>query len=110
MKIELELKDLVKLVSEMIGEKTSVKWVEVGKNYLIRTVTMIYTGKVVEEHLDHFVLEKASWVAESGRWADVLKSCDFSEVEPYPLGKRVIVTKGGVLDTVEIDELPLEQK
>jgi hypothetical protein len=94
----------------MIGEKTSVKWVEVGKNYLIRTVTMIYTGQVVEEHLDHFVLEKAAWIADAGRWADVIKSCDFDEVEPYPADRKVIVTKGGVLDTVEISTLPLEQK
>lgn len=81
----------------------------VGKNYLIRTVTHIDTGRLVEVNEQELVLEDAAWIADTGRYADVLVSCKFSEVEPYPEGRRVIVGRGALIDAVEIDTLPCEQ-
>ena len=81
-----------------------------GKNYLFRTVTMIYTGELVEEQENRFVIKKAAWIADTGRWADNLISCEFDEVEPYPPEKMVWVHKGGMMDIVEIEKLPLVQK
>ena len=89
--------------------KASVQ-LEVGKNYIFRTITMIYTGELVEEQADRFVLKKAAWIAETTRWADCLKTCEFKEVEPYPADRYVMVFKSGMLDICEIDTLPLEQK
>ena len=107
MEIKVSLKDLIELVS---GKSEFKKTTGEGKNYLIRTVTMIYSGEVVAEYQDHFILKKAAWIADAGRWADNLVSCEFSEVEPYPAEKEVVVMKGGVLDIVEIEKLPLLQK
>ena len=86
-------------------------FLEVGKSYLFRTVTMIYTGKIKVMVKEEIVLEKAAWIADTGRWADAVKDPDkFSEVEPYP--GYVILFRGAMLDIAEIDEskLPTKQK
>ena len=82
---------------------------EIGKNYLIRTVTMIDTGRVVAVTEHEIVLEDAAWVADTGRFANTLKSCDFNEVEPFPAG-QVIVGRHSVIDAVQIETLPRKQK
>lgn len=81
----------------------------IGKNYLIRTVTMIDAGKLVAVTDQELVLENASWIADTGRWADALKLCSFNEVEPFPEG-RVIVGRAAVIDAVEIDTVPRSPK
>ena len=81
----------------------------VGKNYFIRTVTHHHTGRLVEVTATELVLEDAAWIADSGRFADALKSCSFAEVEPFPSG-RVIIGRGALVDAVEISTIPLSQK
>lgn len=81
-----------------------------GKKYLFRTVTMIYTGLLKAETKDYFVLSCAAWIADTGRWAENLISCEFSEVEMYPANRDVVVYKSGMLDVVEIDKLPTVTK
>jgi hypothetical protein len=82
---------------------------EIGKNYLIRTVTMIDTGKLVAVGPTELVLESAAWVADTGRFTGALQSCNFSEVEPFPEG-RLILGRGSVIDAIQIPKLPKEQK
>jgi len=82
----------------------------VGSNYLIRTVTMTYTGKLVEVGDKELVLLNAAWIPDSGRWADAVKTGSFNEVEPYPDGERVIVGRGAILDAVKVDTIPRSQK
>jgi hypothetical protein len=81
----------------------------IGKNYLIRTVTMIQTGKLVAVYPTEIVLEEAAWIADTGRFADNLVSCSFEEVEPFPEG-QIIVGRGAIIDAVMISKLPREQK
>ena len=81
-----------------------------NKNYLFRTVTMIYSGELISEEDDYFILKKAAWIADTGIWSINLVSCEFCEVEPYPAEKEVRVFKSGMLDVVEIEKLPLERK
>ena len=82
---------------------------EIGKNYLIRTVTMIDTGKLVAVGPTELVLESAAWVADTGRFSGALQSCNFNEVEPFPEG-RLIIGRGSVIDAIQITKLPKEQK
>ena len=82
----------------------------VGANYLIRTVTMTYTGKLVEVGPQELVLVDAAWIADSGRWADAVAKGTFNEVEPYPDGEHVIIGRGAVLDAVKITTLARSQK
>ena len=83
---------------------------EVGKPYLIRTVSMIDTGRIVEVTANEIVLEDAAWIADTGRFSDALKDPDkFNEVEPFPNG-RVIINRGSIIDAVKIDKLQRSQK
>ena len=89
-------------------EKCSHAW-RIGKNYLIRTVTMIDTGRLVAVTEHELVLEDAAWVADTGRFSGSLLSCDFNEVEPFPEG-RILIGRGSVIDAAEIPQLPRKQK
>ncbi len=82
---------------------------KIGANYLIRTVTMIDTGKLVAVSEHELVLEEAAWIADTGRFADALMKGSFVEVEPFPDGE-VIVGRGAVIDAVQIKTLPRKQK
>lgn len=82
---------------------------EIGKPYLIRTVSMIDTGRVVEVTAQEIVLEDACWIADTGRFSDALKTCNFSETEPFPDG-RVIINRSSVIDAVKIEKIQRSQK
>lgn len=82
---------------------------EIGKAYLIRTVTMHYTGRVVEVTDSDVVLEEAAWIADTGRYANSLVNGTLNEVEPYP--ERVSVCRGAMVDFAEWEhQLPKVQK
>ena len=78
---------------------------EVGKPYLIRTVTMIDTGVLVAITDQEIILRDASWIANTGRFSAALESCDFSEVEPFPDG-LVSIGRGAVIESVQIKKAP----
>lgn len=82
---------------------------EIGKDYLIRTVTMIDTGKLVGVTEHELVLEDAAWIADTGRFADAVSKAEFNEVEPFPDG-RVVLGRGAVIDAVQITKKPRSQK
>lgn len=82
---------------------------EIGKNYLIRTVTMIDTGKLVAVGPQELVLESAAWIADTGRFTGALQTVTFSEVELFPEG-RLILGRGSIIDAIQIPKLPCEQK
>lgn len=91
------------------AEVNAVSPWEIGANYLIRTVTMIDTGRLVMVTDQELVLEDAAWIAETGRFADAIKKAEFSEVEPFPDG-RVILGRGSIIDAVVIRATPRSQK
>ena len=82
---------------------------EIGKNYLVRTVTMIDTGRLVAVTPTELVLEDAAWIADTGRFADAIRKAEFGEVEPFPPG-RLIVGRGAIIDAFQIATLPRVQK
>lgn len=100
--------EFVELAEALRGKKGGNAW-KVGANYLIRTVTMMDTGRLVEVTEHELVLEDAAWIADSGRFADAVEKAEFGEVEPFPAG-RVIIGRGAVVDAVEIKTLPRSQK
>jgi hypothetical protein len=100
-----ELKKLVKLINPV--EETHT-W-EIGEIYLIRTVTMIDTGKLVAVSNQELVLEDAAWIPDTGRYSDAIKKAEFNEVEPYPDGK-VWIGRGSIIDAVKIKKTQRSQK
>ncbi len=82
---------------------------QIGKNYLIRTVTNYFTGRLI--HVGHLelVLADAAWIADTGRFSDAVRNGTLNEVEPYP--GEVIVGRGSITDACVWDSsLPREQK
>lgn len=75
---------------------TASPW-NIGKLYLIRTVTNFLLGKLVQVTDQELVLEDCAWVASTGRFAEALKSGKLDEVEPYPDG-QIIVGRGALVD------------
>lgn len=71
-----------------------------ARKIFIRTVTYHYTGEVLEETKSEFVLVKAAWIADSGRFGEAMKTGVFSEVEPYPDEMEVSIPKGCIVDCV----------
>jgi hypothetical protein len=82
---------------------------EIGQNYLIRTVTMIDTGRLVAVTAQELVLEDAAWIADTGRFSEAVEKAEFGEVEPFPSG-RVILGRGAIIDAVMINTLPRIRK
>ena len=101
-----ELRQLQALLASPAGSCSS-PW-EIGAAYLIRTVTMIDTGRLVQVTEQELVLEDAAWIADTGRFAQALVSAEFNEVEPFPEG-RVIIGRGAVVDALKLSA-PLPRK
>lgn len=82
---------------------------ETGKNYFIRTVTFYQVGTVVSVS-DKFVkLKNSSWIADTGRFADAMKTGNFNEVEPTD--GIVGIGLGAIVDFFEFTQpLPTKQK
>ena len=82
---------------------------ELGKAYLIRTVTYFWTGRVVRVYPQFMVLEDAAWIADTGRYSDASTEEALEEVEPRE--GPVIVSLGAIVDAVEwTSDLPRLQK
>ena len=83
----------------------------VGKNVIVRTVTMIYTGKMVEATPDDFVLVDCSWIPETERYMQFVAEGNVKECEPYPDGLYVYINRGALMDCCElVKPLPRSQK
>ena len=95
-----EARKLADLFHSKSGIVDDAHW-KVGKCYLIRTVTMIQTGRLVKVTEKELVLEDAAWIADTGRFSEVLVSLNFAECEPFPEG-HVIIGRGALIDAVQI--------
>lgn len=103
--MELSLSDVRELLRPEITETPY----ELGESYLIRCVTLYYTGRLVRETEGELVLEDAAWIASTGRFHVALRDGTLDEVEPY--ASPVIVPKGTIVDaTVWSHPLPREAK
>ena len=96
----------LKQINNLTGKSNSHPF-EIGANYLIRTVTMIQTGKLVEVFENELVLEDAAWIADTGRWNEAVVSGKFNEVEPFPNGTKIIIGRSAIIDACKVSfELP----
>lgn len=99
----------IKQISALLGNSSNHPY-KIGASYLIRTVTMIQTGRLVEVTNQELVLEDAAWIADTSRFSQSIVSGEFDEVEPFPEG-RVIVGRGAIIDATEIKfSLPRKMK
>lgn len=70
----------------------------VGKAYLIRTVTMTWTGRVTAIKGGFLCLEDAAWIADTGRFNVAISKGELEEVEPVG---NSIVSLASIVDACE---------
>lgn len=99
---------IVLALNEKPAAATDSPWV-VGKTYFIRTVTHYVVGRLAAVYPQELVMHEASWVADTGRWHDALKTGTLNEVEPSLAPK--FVGRGSIVDVEEWNHpLPAAQK
>ena len=94
-----------KLLENMLDEENETPKdcpFEIGKAYLVRTVTYHQIGILKEIIGDFLIFKEASWVADSGRFSECISKGQFSEVEYVG---AMIVNK-----TAIVDAFPWENK
>jgi len=115
---KLSFEELQKEVETLAKQKESVGKVNIkdsplviGENYLIRTITMIYTGKLTKVFDKELVIVDAAWIPETDRWMKTVAEGSFNEVEPYPDNEEVILNREAILDVTKVYwKLPRTQK
>jgi hypothetical protein len=74
----------------------------IGKNVIVRTVTMIYTGQLCKVGAQELTLSDVSWIPETERYAQFVATGAVRECEPYPDGVPVLVGRGSIVDVVQL--------
>lgn len=103
----------IKEIKELLGTGQTKQnhGYPVGKNVIVRTVTMIFTGKLDQVTDTDLVLTQCSWIPETDRYADFVASGKVNECEPYPDDLPVYINRGALLDMCELKTtLPRSQK
>jgi len=72
---------------------------QVGTAYLIRTLTMYWTGRLMAIYPSELVLEDAAWIADTGRWHEA--TCTENLVEVEPREGPVIINRKSIVDACE---------
>lgn len=80
----------------------------IGKKYIIRTITMINVGRLINIIGNFMILDDASWIADAGRWEECLIKPEGIKIsEKYK--KPVLVNVHSIVDATEWElELPKE--
>jgi hypothetical protein len=110
--MEISLRELCEAVN---GAKTSCSHPQqdqpfkVGEKWFFRTVTNYLIGEVSEVCGGFLRLKQSSWIADTGRFHDCLKTGKFSEVEPS--SGDVMLNVNSIVDAYAWGlPLPVEQK
>lgn len=59
---------------------------EIGQCYFIKTVADYYVGRLIRQTHDWLVLEEASWIPDTGRFNEFLRTGRPNECEPMAHG------------------------
>lgn len=96
----MQIEELVKIVKCLSETKCdSESPFAVGKKYFIRTATMAQLGRLKKLTKEFLILEKASWIADTGRFHDFLKDGTCNEYESFV--EDCIVPIASIIDATE---------
>lgn len=83
-------------------------FLEIGKVYAVRTVTMIYTGRLKAVNAQEYLFDEVAWIPETERWESFADTGAHKEAEPYK--RPVVIGRGALLDATEIPSVIRKQK
>lgn len=92
--------NLILSLLDLDKQQSSNSFYELGEDYVLRTVTMIYLGKLKSETSDALILEDCAWIPDTSRWSEFLQGKKPNEMEPY--SEDVIIYKGALLDATKM--------
>jgi|SRR5882762_5824004 len=90
---------LLELITLLMKKENSSEQelpVQIGEKYFIRTVTHYVVGKLDDIKGNFLVFSNASWIPDTGRFSDFLKTGEANEIEPVKGLYRVAV--GSIVD------------
>lgn len=90
------------------SNENRLSFLDIGKIYAFRTVTMIYTGRLINVSKEEFLVDEAAWIPETERWMDFADTGAHKEAEPYK--RPVILSRGAMLDITELPKTITKQK
>ncbi len=106
-----ELKQIAAMFNSAKVEQPNPYQDLIGKNAIVRTVTMIYTGRLEAVTPTDLVLVDCSWIPCTERYMQFVADGAVKECEPYPDGLPVYINRGALLDLCELKkQLPRSQK
>ncbi len=76
---------------------------KIGACYHVRTVTYATAGKLKAVYEKEMVFEKASWVADTGRFSDYVK--DTSKLSENEHVGEIIVNRDAIVDVIEVSSV-----
>ena len=108
--MELSLKDLKELLT-VKKPKTDDSHYEIGKPYMVHTVTAFYKGILEKVTAKELILKNASWVPDTGRFNEFAKTGDSNtEEEPFLENTLVPVSRGAMVIAFQIPNLTRKLK
>jgi hypothetical protein len=111
-KIEISMKTRKKIKDQLEDEVIEINELDdyIGQKLFIRTVTYHFLGKVKKRIGNIFMLEDASWVADSGRFMQFIKDGDLKDAEIEPLGDWFVNLETATDFGIWKHDLPVNQK
>jgi hypothetical protein len=79
----------------------------IGDQWIIETATKYYVGDLVAVTESELVLERAAWLADTGRFNEFMKTGVPSELEPCG---TVIVNRGAIVASLPSPNVKIEVK
>ena len=76
---------------------------KVGSFYHVRTVTYATAGQLKAVYDKEMVFERASWVADTGRFNEYIK--DRNNVKENEFVGEIIVNRDAIVDVIEVDSV-----
>lgn len=86
---------------------------EVGKAYLVMTVSHYWAGIVVAGNDKDILLAQPSWIPDTGRLSEALPGegePKFQECEPIPIDGNLIINRGAIVATLPVNAAPTKRK
>lgn len=96
-------KSLIMTLLGLDGKSESEhEFYEPGKAYVVRTVTMIYLGRLKSMNKDELIFEECAWIPDTSRWNEFLTGKRPNEMEPYKYD--VLISRSAILDVTQYKE------
>lgn len=97
LKQAIEISKMLELENELENQDSHY---EVGKPYMVQTVTAFYKGILEKLTSTEFVLTDCSWVPDTGRFSEFVQDDTdqkVNEEEPFHKETKVIISRSAVV-------------